>query len=190
MRLLVVGDSFSADWSYKYPNSSGWPNLLAEKFTVTNLSQAGCSEFRILKQLRSTSLSQFDCVLISHTSPYRIYTEYNPLRAGDQLHHHCDLLYSDVKALAKTNQDYAAAATYFEKFFSLEFADYNHQCVYKDIVAHTKSTKTVHITHIANQFAVDIDFSTTYQRHSGLINHYSKAGNLLVFETVYKYLLL
>ena len=50
MKILICGDSFAADWTVKYPGQ-GWPNMLAEIHEVTNLAQAGCSEYKILKQL-------------------------------------------------------------------------------------------------------------------------------------------
>ena len=56
MHLLIIGDSFAADWSVKYADKKGWPNFLAEKYSVTNLAQAGCSEYKIKKQLDSVNL--------------------------------------------------------------------------------------------------------------------------------------
>ena len=61
MKILILGDSFATDWTSKYPQGKGWPNLLAEKFDVTNLAQAGISEYKILKQIKSVSnLEKFD----------------------------------------------------------------------------------------------------------------------------------
>ena len=63
MKVLVVGDSFAADWSVKHKNSVGWPNLLAKDFDVTNLAQAGVSEYKIYQQVLSVDTCQFDLVL-------------------------------------------------------------------------------------------------------------------------------
>jgi hypothetical protein len=81
MKILVVGDSFAADWTVKYPCGKGWVNLLAEHHDVTNLAQAGCCEYRILKQLKENYIAgHFDAVIVSHTSPYRLYTRKNPIQ--------------------------------------------------------------------------------------------------------------
>ena len=184
MKILIAGDSFSSDWTKKYPDGLGWPNLLSKKFTVDNLSQAGCSEYRIYKQLTSVRLDNYDYIIVSHTSPYRIYTDYNPLRLNDKLHRHCDLIYSDSKNLAKSNQEYRAVSEYFEKFFSLEFADYVYRLIRQDISKVTEGYKVLHITHIKTQVPVDIDFSEEYLLHPGHINHYSDAGNKNVFNRI------
>ena len=181
MNILITGDSFSADWSKKYPGRIGWPNMLSRHFTVTNLSQAGCSEYRIYKQLASVNLNDYDYIVISHTSPYRIYTDYNPNRCNDTLHHHCDLIYSDVKELSTINKEYYAVSDYFEKFFSLEYADYMYLLIRQDIVRLTEGSRVIHISHMETQVPVDIDFSTEYQSNSGLINHYNNTGNQNIF---------
>ena len=59
MKLLITGDSFASNWYPKY-KEKGWPNYLEEKFQVTNLAQAGCSEYKIYKQLRSINLKKFE----------------------------------------------------------------------------------------------------------------------------------
>ena len=184
MKVLIVGDSFSADWSKKYPDSAGWPTLLSQIFDVTNRSQAGCSEYRIYKQLTEINCKDYDCIIISHTSPYRIYTDYHPNRRSDELHHHCDLLYSDVKELSKVNKEYTAVSEYFEKFFSLEHADYVYKLIRQDITCLTDNSRVINIAHMETQVPVDINFSKEYRTNPGLINHYSDIGNQNVFSSL------
>ena len=43
MKLLVAGDSFVAEW----PGDEGWVKLLANDYDVTNVAQAGVSEYKI-----------------------------------------------------------------------------------------------------------------------------------------------
>ena len=63
MKILIAGDSFAALW----PDASkGWVNLLAEKFDVLNVAQAGVSEYKIYKQIINLDINQFDCVIVSH----------------------------------------------------------------------------------------------------------------------------
>ena len=51
-KLLIAGDSFAADWSKKYKNACGWVNTLCEDYDVTNVAQAGASEYKIYNQLK------------------------------------------------------------------------------------------------------------------------------------------
>ena len=52
-KLLICGDSFAADWQVKYPQGQGWCNLITQYYHVTNVAQAGCSEYRIYQQFLS-----------------------------------------------------------------------------------------------------------------------------------------
>jgi len=58
-KVLICGDSFSADWTVKY-SGQGWPNQIAQLANVTNLSQAGCGEYKIYLQLASADLDQYE----------------------------------------------------------------------------------------------------------------------------------
>ena len=69
-KILIIGDSFACVW----PNSStGWPSQLAQQYDVTNLAQAGVSEYKILQQLINFTKDaawwqhEIDCVIVSHT---------------------------------------------------------------------------------------------------------------------------
>ena len=71
-KILIIGDSFACVW----PNEvTGWPTQLAQQYDVTNLAQAGVSEYKILKQLLNFEKENpwwqhdFNCVIVSHTSP-------------------------------------------------------------------------------------------------------------------------
>ena len=189
MKILLVGDSFAADWTTKYPNQKGWPNHLAERYAVTNLAQAGCSEYRILHQLKSTDLTQYDTIIVSHTSPYRIYTEYHPSRSTDILHDSCDLLYADIENLAKTNREYRSAVDYFEKFFSLEYAEFCYNITIDKINELLKDRYVIHISHLTPIEESYIDFSNLFKNHRGLINHYNEEGNQIIYNRILKELI-
>ena len=103
MNILIVGDSFAADWTVKY-KGIGWPNMLSKRHNVTNLAQAGCSEYKIYKQLLSVNLDDFDYIIASHTSPYRIYVTEHPVHSMDKLHNDCDLIYTDLKEHSKRDK--------------------------------------------------------------------------------------
>ena len=102
MKVLICGDSFAADWTVKY-TGKGWPNLIAENYTVTNLAQAGCSEYKIYLQLASANLDQYDAIIVSHTSPNRLPVEVHPVHSNDPLHKNSDLIYTDLKGHIDTH---------------------------------------------------------------------------------------
>ena len=92
MEVLIVGDSFAAP---SLSGAYGWPFLLALKHNVTNLAQPGVGEFKILQQLCSVDPEDYDCTIISHTSPYRIHTRYNPLHTD--IRRNSDFMLNDVE---------------------------------------------------------------------------------------------
>jgi hypothetical protein len=129
MKVLVVGDSFAADWSVKHKNCIGWPNLLTQHHQVTNLAQAGVSQFRIYQQLCSVDLEQFDCIIITHTSPQRVVTKRHPVHANDALHKHADLIFSDIEHHKHTLRGWvdpaiSSAYDYFIYHYDEQFADW------------------------------------------------------------------
>ena len=61
MNVLIAGDSFAAEW----PGSNGWVKLLAKKYNVKNVAQAGVSEYKILQQINTANLDKYDLVIVS-----------------------------------------------------------------------------------------------------------------------------
>lgn len=178
MKILIAGDSFAADWSTKY-KVQGWPNLLAQEHDVTNIAQAGCGEYKILTQIKSQDLRNYDAVIISHTSPYRVHTCYHPAHSQDALHKNSDFIYSDVKA-----NNIHSMVEYFEKFFDLEHAVDIHTMICKEIDYITLPYKPIHITHFdwkgLFSFRDLINFNAVHKKNPGDANHYNNAGNLAV----------
>ena len=89
-KLLIVGDSFSAD-----NTSDSWVTQL--DYDVTNMSSRGSSEYRILQKLEVADISFYQKILVVHTSANRIYVESNPLHKHSKQYQECDLIYNDVK---------------------------------------------------------------------------------------------
>ena len=48
-KILICGDSFAADWSKKY-EGKGWVNMIENDHVITNIAEAGVSEYKIYKQ--------------------------------------------------------------------------------------------------------------------------------------------
>lgn len=186
-KILICGDSFSADWSIKYHDYPGWPNLLAATYAVTNLAQAGVSEYKIWLQLKSADLSQYDTIILSHTSPYRIPIEEHPAHKNDPLHKNCDLIYLDAKK--SNSKELQPIVDYFEKYFIPDYACFVHDLIINHEINYLRenfSNKVIHITNLdwtgLTQTDNFISFHSVFKQHPGLINHFSKQGNQLIFE--------
>lgn len=185
--ILIAGDSFAADWSLKY-NQKGWPNFLASKFRVKNVAQAGCSQYKIYKQLTSNDLKSYDTIIISHTSPYRLYCKENLLHQNDVLHDQSDYIYSDIVGNIDRDKKLVVLKDYFENFFDTDYAEFSHNLLCKEIDQLTKNYHVIHISFFdytnLYQFPRFLDMHYLYKEHSGLINHLTYEGNQKVFQKI------
>ena len=183
-KILIAGDSFAADWPGEY---HGWPKLLNEYVNVTNLAQAGISEYKILKQIQSITPSDYDIIIVSHTSPSRIHTNNHPLHKTG-LHKDCDLIYTDIEGRCSLfNPSLRAAQDWFRYHYDDEYQIDVYELIRKEIRRILGSSKYISITHteISNKYAVEhnnINFSDLWEKHKGTVNHYSKEGNRIIFE--------
>jgi len=182
--ILITGDSFAANWPGTY---AGWPKLLKEYYNVTNLAQAGVSEYKILKQLKSVNLSDFDCIIVSHTSPSRVHTIEHPLHK-EGLHKDCDLIYTDIADRNSLfNSSLRAAQNWFKYHYDDEYQIEMYTLIRKEIRHLLKSYNYVSITHtdISTKYALEhnnISFADTWQQEKGTINHYTFKGNKKIFK--------
>ena len=196
-QILIIGDSFSSDWSKKYNNYLGWPNLLARDYTITNLSQPGCSEYRILRQLKSVDLNKYDFVIVSHTSPSRIYTRCHPIHSNDLLHGHSDLIFTDIEYHASRlrnwfNHSLKAAKGFFIHHYDMEFYDYVYNKIRDDIHTCLYDRPVLIVNHLPclepHKQPNLLDFSDMLTTHPGLINHFSAEGNHIIYKKIRQYL--
>jgi len=199
--ILILGDSYAADWSVKYAAYPGWPTLVANTFNVTNMAQAGISEYKIYKQLQSvTDVTQFDAVVISHTSPYRIHTRNHPIHATDKLHKNADLMISDIGFHANKisnilNKSLHTAKNFFNYHYDPEYQEDIYQLIRTNINQNLKGTNLLTLTHrlIDPKFVTEknvLDFSSIITQEPGKVNHLSELGNKIVYEMVCKQLTL
>ena len=179
-RVLIVGDSFAADWP-----GEGWPKLLSAKFDVTNLAQAGVGEYKILKQLQSVDCNSFDVVIVSHTSPSRIHTPSHPLHKTG-IHKNCDLIYDDLQRSSWFNKSLQAAKGWFDYHYDDQYQIDIYSLIRKEI-KQTIKVPYISMSHV--DFGVDlliedphIDFKDLWKMHRGTINHYDEVGNLTVYN--------
>lgn len=179
MKVLLCGDSFSADYTSKYKLSNGWPTQLSKDVDLTNVARAGASEYRIWRQLRDNLSDSYDCILVSHTSPYRIYVEKHPLHDSDILHSECDLIYNDIKGRGLDHIEH-----WFEECFSDKHAIDMHQLLIKDIDRMCKGHRVIHLGHLDISAPTGfnfVDFSNNWKANPGQVNHYDDNGNQIVY---------
>lgn len=172
MKILIVGDSFAASYKGKY---LGWANMLEKKYTVTNLAQAGVSEYKIFKQVQSVDVNSFDCVIVSHTSPYRVHTR-NSIHNTD-LHKDCDLLISDVFGHQFTfDRRIRAAKSYFIHHFDSDYYEDIYQLIREKIDILLK-----------NAVVIDIEkcnIKKLFETNKGTVQHLDEQGNRKMYSTI------
>ena len=160
--------------------------MLQAHYKVTNLAQAGISEYKILKQLRSISLDSFDTVLICHTSPYRVHTK-NSIHKTE-LHKDCDLLYSDIESRRWSfNPLISSAYGYFMHHYDIEYYEDIYCLFRKELDCLTSNITTLHIDHFDTPAVIErnrLDLSQLWKLNKGNINHYSEQGNYLAYNRI------
>jgi len=170
MKLLIVGDSFAAKYPGEFP---GWADLIEDQYLVDNIAQHGVGEYKILKQIESINLKNYDVVIISHTSPYRIHTTKNPLHITG-IHSACDFIYEDVRGRLPDVEKF------FTEYFDLEYATRIHELLHKEINSILK-----------NSYVIDtksLGIEQLFKTNRGTVQHLDKAGNQKIFSKLQKIL--
>jgi hypothetical protein len=195
MKILIIGDSFAADWSLKYSDYPGWPKLLSCDYSVTNLAQAGVSEYKIWLQVDSVAnLSEYDLVIVSHTSPYRIHTPTHPVHHNDPLHKHADLMLADCEYHASRikfwfNSALSSAVGFYRYHFDKKYFETLYIMFRERINQKLSNHNVIVINNLPGNidFATEpvvLDFSKLWEQEPGLINHYSDTGNQTIYQKI------
>ena len=177
--ILICGDSFAADWTKKY-SGYGWVNMLSNDHVVTNIAEAGVSEYKIYNQLNSVKLDSFDKLIVSHTSPYRIPVKEHPIHLNDILHYNCDLIYSDLKE-HEDNPLVKSAIDFYENLFDLDYACFIHDLIIKEM--NIKYKNLINITFFSSNKNM-YNFEDVYLENKGLINHMNDKGNKIIYNKI------
>ena len=181
-KLLIAGDSFAADWTKKYKNVCGWVNMLESEYDVTNIAQAGVSEYKIYKQLEKIDTTKFEHIIISHTSAYRIPIEEHPIHKDDSLHDDCDIIYSDAEVHIENNI-MKTAVDFYVNIFHPEYFCFVNDLIFKEIQKITP--KAIHITFFDNFYDNSIlKFEDIFLSYKGNINHLDEKGNSLFYNII------
>ena len=185
VKILIMGDSWAADWSSKHSEYPGWLNILASSHDVTNIAQAGVSQYSICKQMYDIHVTDYDKIIISITSPYRVYTPIHPVHHTDQLHGSADLIYTDIEHHSKYEQynpRLASAKDYFEHHFDITQAEFTHH-LYVDWCLNRldcdNTVVTSNIEHNSEYVGAHTycDGFGIWNTYPGRINHLSAEGN-------------
>jgi hypothetical protein len=181
-KLLIAGDSFAADWTKKYENICGWVNMLESDYDVTNIAQAGVSEYKIYKQLEKIDTTKFDHVIVSHTSAYRIPIIEHPIHKNDLLHNDCDIIYSDAEEHIE-NDIMKTAVDFYGNIFHTEYFCFVNDLIYKEIKKITPNA--IHITFFDNFYDNNVlKFEDIFLSYKGNVNHLNQLGNELFYNTI------
>lgn len=191
--VLIIGDSFASDWSPKYNTYPGWPNLLANKHNVTNVAQAGVSEYKIYKQLLSIkNLEKFDVVIVSHTSPYRIYTKQHPIHKDDILHNSADLMINDLSYHASKlknmfNLSLRCGLDFFKYHCDESYLETVYELFREKINSGLKNKSVIVISHLKHlepfiTEEVVLNYSDLHKTSPGMSNHMSAEANQVVYN--------
>lgn len=185
-KILIAGDSFAANWRIKY-NGAGWVNLLENDYDVTNIAQAGVSEYKILKQLEKQDLNGYDHIIVSHTSAYRIPIQEHPIHKDDILHKNCDIIYTDVEEHMDNDPIMKIAYGFYAHIFDANYFTYVNDLIYKDIKK--KSAKIINITFFNSFYDDDVlKFEDIFLNNKGEMNHMNRKGNKIIFDEIKKIL--
>lgn len=188
--ILIAGDSFAAKWPFA---KLGWVDILSHRHNVTNLAMAGCGEYKILKQIQSVDLSKFDLIIVSHTSPSRIHTPEHPLHK-EGFHKNCDLLANDIIDRSNWfNPSLKAAQGYFKYHYDDNYQIDIYNLIRRSILDTINKKPYLSLTHtdISRDLTIEsdcLDFSDLWKRERGPINHYTIAGNRIIYESIMKHI--
>ena len=185
-KILIAGDSFAADWTLKYPNVCGWPNMLAAKYDVTNIAECGISEYKIWQQIKSVDIDNFDVCIISHTSPYRVHTRCHPVHHKDILHKNADLMFNDIsyhnsKLVNMFNNSLKTASNWFKYHYDSEYQQDIYKLFRSEISKILKNIFVIEITNFEDH-KKKFSYFKYLKTNSGIANHFDYAINQLICD--------
>jgi hypothetical protein len=160
--------------------------MLENDYDVTNIAEAGVSEYKIYQQLTSINPNEYDHIIVSHTSAYRIPIDEHPIHKDDILHNKCDIIFSDTEKhidhpIMKTAYDFYSQIFYADYFIFVNDLIFNKIF---DIIPNA-----THITFFDSFYDGRVlKFENLFLKNKGLMNHLNKKGNDLIYKKVKNYL--
>ena len=172
MKLLIIGDSFSA-------NNNGWPSMLGHQ--VINKSENGIGEYKIFA--KSKNIVSCDKIIFNHTSPWRVHTRIHPIHKNNPERSNNDFLLNDVEYHSKTNKDIGIVSEYLKKYFDPQYQQDVYNLLLKEIMCIPDS---IHITFHDPDDTSQIlhNYNHVFKQYPGNINHMSYEGNKLIANLI------
>jgi hypothetical protein len=159
--------------------------MLCKDFNITNVAEAGVSEYKIHQQIKKQKIQDYDKIIISHTSAYRIPVETHPIHSKDTLHRNCDFIYSDIRE-HKDNPDVKCIVDLYEKYFHIDYAIFVHELILKEINMICPNAVNITFFNSFNKDAVQLE--DVFLENRGNINHLNEVGNKIVYNKILKLL--
>jgi hypothetical protein len=188
-KLLIVGDSFSSE---QISDQYGWPVLLKKDFEITNLSNPGIGEYKILQKLQTAELETFDLILISHTSPNRIHCQHNPLYPVGHIYSDSDVIFADAESKAHSIPAANYLVYYYKYIFDEEYYQFIHKSCCQEIDRLTQNHNVLHITQFAwtdlYEFPGMINYYNFWLSNRGNYAHYTVEANNTLYCQIKKQL--
>lgn len=184
-KILIIGDSYAVICASESESSISWSSMIARSYPCDILAQAGCSEFRIKKQLDNVNLNNYSHVIVSHTSSTRIPVDQNPLHQNSLTHKNADFIYNDV--IHSDDHRVNSVKEYFEKYLCIDFYDYVWNLMVTDIYDRIAKSnrKGLHITFFDQSHpCIDISFYQLAKKYPGVINHMDAYANKQIFHLI------
>jgi hypothetical protein len=179
-KILIAGDSFACDWG----NDTEWWKLL--DYSITNVAQAGASEYKIIKSL--INIDNYDLAIVFHTSPSRIYTTNNIKHTLNKLHRDSCYVIGDI--LADNSRLADAMRLYVKYFYDEEYINYTHRLMLADVIRLTSTIPTIHASGFdyTNIYTFDcfIPANDLFTHHGGNSCHLNNQGNVLLADRINK----
>ena len=183
-RLIIFGDSFGVQKTLELFNS--WVTLLDNHFEIENRCECGVGQYKILQQLKNTDLTKFDKILITHTSPTRVYVKDNPIHKNSVYYKNCDILFADIEN--HVDEFSVACKLYFKHIFDFNYAIDIHNMICQEIDKLCKGKTTIHMTNFdyTNMYSFPnlINFYPLFLKNKGEVNHYNEVGNNKIYQTL------
>jgi hypothetical protein len=155
--------------------------MLSEDYEVTNIAQAGVSEYKIYQQLIKHDTTKYDKIIISHTSAYRIPVVEHPIHSKDILHSNCDLIYTDIKS-HEDNSKIKSIIDFYENYFHVDNAIFVHSLIVSEIKR--LYPNAINITFF-DSFNKDMfQFENVFLNNGGNMNHMNDVGNKIIYNEI------
>ena len=188
MNILICGDSFSLDWTvWQEIPYKGWPNLLADLYTVDNRGQHGVGQYKICKQFQHLDLSQYDKIIVSVAPYWRMHCQSHPIHTTDR-YRHCDLMLMDIDRFDWFNSRLRTAKGMFKYYYDEEYLKDTHDMITDCMRKKLQGSDYMFIGHTGTRHNDVVDFSKLWQQESGLVNHYTQKGNQHIFNALQPFL--